>query len=308
MNNTPASEVSLLAQMQNILYQLKTHMLAAGGTVIGSSDGVTVIGGLDAVDRWLAPANIIRGSGGANRSWIVIRHTASGAGSIDVLIAYSTASDQTINLSISTSPFTGGLVTADPTATVPGNTNTTSALQVVATPVAPVRFSTMRSTVGDWIFLIAPVGSGLFTFHFQAHQLSGVEAGDTHIWYTQKQYLASGRGVPAADSTATNVGLWTHTGALGGSARGIFVPDLAGSSSVMGSMTSAGSPVSGSYPALPAVTGFQNRIKGTLVDIALAPADSSVLIGTEEPASPATSTTMIAGNLWVPNGGITPTL
>lgn len=306
LNQTPASEATVLAQMQNILYQMKTNMVAAGGVVQSSSDGSANAG---AADHWLSAANVIRGSGGANRSWVVIQHTASGAGSIYVLIAYSTASDHLINLTVSSSAFSGGGLTSDPT-TTGGNAIAVANQQVVASTLASVRFHTLRNTTGDFMFLISPVGSGRFTFLLSGHQLAGVEASDPHVWLSLHEYRTTSKGVFTLDGAGVNnYGLWQHTGAIAATNRSILNPELVSGTKVIDTLTASGSPVSGAFPALPAVVAFSNRIKGTLVDIALAPNDVTVLVGTEEPASPAASTTMIVGAaLWVPNGGVTPVL
>lgn len=106
--------------------------------------------------------------------------------------------------------------------------------------------------------------------------------------------------------SASNCIGFTYDG-TGSSATGIVY--LAGpGGSLQSSVTSGGDGASNKYPQFPLAvwTGSPTyQLRGILVDISGAPSGSGVVQGTEEPGSPAATTTCILGEGWFPNGGTT---
>ena len=121
VNTTYPTTGTLLGDSQQLLFGVKQTMVGniAGLTttwvVVGSSDGTTA--GLDGVDRWAAPANLIWGILANPRSWIVLGNDAINPG-FQLLLVLDRGTNDSISVYMSaTNGFTGGATNARPTAT-----------------------------------------------------------------------------------------------------------------------------------------------------------------------------------------------
>lgn len=100
-----------------LLFDIKTGLVTGSGawTVAGSSDAVAA--GMDSVDRWIDTGDIVFSTG--NHSWIVFEQAGIGSG-LQLLFDcdYSSTATEYLNVSVSyTGAFTGGTISAPPTAT-----------------------------------------------------------------------------------------------------------------------------------------------------------------------------------------------
>jgi hypothetical protein len=116
-NNTVAAQGSLLATNQLFMHTLKTRLLTFAlfpWTVVGSSNSVTF--GLDAVDRWVSTSNLVWANPGSNHSWIVLKQTGI-ASNFQICISLNSSNVYQVTIAASLSAgFTGGSLTARPTA------------------------------------------------------------------------------------------------------------------------------------------------------------------------------------------------
>jgi hypothetical protein len=114
VNQSIAPQGSALATMRRVLRTLVDSMLGFATSpwaVQGSSDSVTA--GMDAVNRWVADANLVWSGG--SRSWIVLRQTGIGA-TFEVCFDLSSGSSQIMTAVVSWVGFSGGSTSARPTA------------------------------------------------------------------------------------------------------------------------------------------------------------------------------------------------
>lgn len=299
-NNVPG-QASVTAQAQNVALALKNLILAAGGSVIGSSNSVAA--GLDAVDRWAAASDLVWNSAGNAHSWIVLRD----AHDLYWLIACSTGtgSPHLVNVTFGTTSFTGGSVTADPTAITAGNMRSLANKQFLRSTLANSKFHTWRSDRGDWLFGVSADLSGRVMTMWGSLLCENNEVGDLYPQTAFAAFADSGNGgfVRTNLASASHAAQWQNSGALAAGSN--WGPQQYGGTDVMSQFTSLGSGVSGRYPGLPVLLFSQAipALRGTLVDIEFAPGGTGVLQFTEDPASPATAERLIIGDFWVPSGG-----
>ena len=115
------TELSMHQKMMWDIKETLTGFTNAAWTVAGSSDGTTA--GMDATDRWVAYTDLTWNTG--NHSWIVLTRAAGGQIVIDLDISSATPQQAFIYASVS-GGFTGGSISARPTATVVIRLRTTS--------------------------------------------------------------------------------------------------------------------------------------------------------------------------------------
>ncbi len=100
-----------------LLLKIKNSFLSFGSspwTVVGSSNSVAA--GLDAVDRWAAASNIVFNSAGNAHSWIVLKQTGLGS-NFQILLDCNNTDTASLTVLMSMSAgFSGGSITAAPTA------------------------------------------------------------------------------------------------------------------------------------------------------------------------------------------------
>ena len=183
--------MSGLAQTRAILRALKNQLIGAGGltwtdgsgatitpagawTVVGSSDSSTA--GLDGVDRWAADSNLVWNAGGSAHSWIVLQQAGIST-TFQMLIALDVSSGAGTSLSIvvSHNAFTGGSVTANPTAT--GSNTVIGATTYGVGTAGTLRLHVMRSADGQGtriVFATGGIVTGLWIFDKMGQVTSGV--------------------------------------------------------------------------------------------------------------------------------------
>lgn len=315
-NNVPASQATKLAQAAEILYQLKTRIIAAAGgswQVDGSSNGAGA-GAMDATDRWSSAANVIWASAG-NRSWIVLSKTdyPTTGNKVYLTIDCSIAagSEQLVDISWATAIPTGGSATAAPTQ--PTNFKTFASKQFIRTPVAALKYHILTNTAGDWHLFVSADGSGYAMTAWSSKVMTNFDTGAKWPWMGLASFADSGKGgftVILGQSTSHSVGFQQTNDAPYSVIFGPVDLNVAGlGGSPMGQFDSAGSDISGQFPAAPVlVFGYDgsvnNAFQGAEVDLWLAPTHASVAQGTERPTG--TSQWALVGEFWVPNGNITP--
>lgn len=310
--NNVATTASLNAQAQQIIRAMKDNYKAAGWTVDYSCDSVTAGTPADGVDRWDSDTDLVWAAGGVAHSWMVLKSPTNYPGTgktIYLLIACSTgaSSQHLVNVTIGSATFTSGSTTTDPTA--PANNRAFTNKQFIRTPVVATKYHMMRNTVGDVINVVSTDGVG-YPLHVNGSwQTSGAESADTYPWIGAWCFQDSTRGgftVANMQNSTHSVTFWPtdNTVISSGGIGSIQAP-----SDVMSVFLAAGSSLTGTFPALPAILASQQSLKialrGTLVDVMLAPTGVVGLQGTVEPAS-GSSTTAIFGDFWIPNGNVTP--
>jgi hypothetical protein len=309
LNNVPL-QTTLDEQGKALIFAWKTLMLANGWTVDGSCDSVA--NGIDAVDRWASAANLVWAAAGVAHSWIVLHHPTRSQRLLIDLSTGATSQHQTTQI-WSSSSFSGGSNTAAPTTTA-GNSQTFTNKPHALTPVAPVHYHTERvGTTGEFMFNVSADGSGRFMTTFGLRHSSLFETGDDHPVIALACFNNATRGglTVANTQSATHAIMWNDDGTRTTGNFGVSQIIDAGATGISALQQSSGSSISGQFMMLPAIlwtgTGTVSP-RGQLVDVKIAPSQSTVSVGTEEPLSPATSTTCIVGEFWVPNGGVTPSL
>lgn len=168
------------------------------GTVMGSSDGVTA--GMDGNDRGLAsavfnPAKWVRAQSGTQaRSWIVIK-----IGNNWLLLDYVGAGDDRLFVYASRSPYSGGSITARPTAPneFPSSTGVGLIVSEGVAPTLNTRAHYVTDGVETFIFRTSRDGSGNFNLFFAGIELSNPPPGATMNWGFSSQFTSQGgRAVP----------------------------------------------------------------------------------------------------------------
>lgn len=127
VNVAPGDQGGILANRRRVLRRLKDILINAVSegppgfttpwTVVGSSDSVAA--GIDAVDRWDSDSDLVWANAGSAHSWMLLRQTGIQS-NFQMLISCSgtSATGQVLTVSFSPSAgYTGGSITADPTAT-----------------------------------------------------------------------------------------------------------------------------------------------------------------------------------------------
>ena len=117
VNQSTTTSGTIYTDLKALMYKIKASLVGFASspwTVVRSSNGVVA----DASDNWASAADVIWVTG-SNRSWIVLQQ--SGLGSTQICIScspYGSTNSDFLNLAISPSAgFTGGSITARPTAT-----------------------------------------------------------------------------------------------------------------------------------------------------------------------------------------------
>ncbi len=315
MNQVPASQATVTAQSQGMVLAMVTNYLAAGWTCLGSSDGATT-GALDAVNRWSAYTNLVWAAAGTNHSWIVLQSPAgypTASHLLQLLIACSPSTGTNvhmINMSVTTNGYTGGSLTADPTAVTGLDTKSYVNLQLSpsATVVSASRYHAVYDNVGNTFFSISVNGSGYPAFNCWTNKTSGFESGYLYPVIHFAAYNGAGTGSNTLGFMVRTSGLaaWTNAGVIDTGTTGMTVPyNATNGLNLMGSFTSTGSGFSGQWPGFPAAVFSSNALFfGTLTDMYLAPNHSSITQGAEEPSG--TTQMAIFGDLWIPDLGVAP--
>jgi hypothetical protein len=274
---------------------------------------------MDGVDRWDSDSDLVWNTAGNAHSWIVLYKSdyPSTGKSIDILIslAIATASPHLFNYACASMAFSGGSTTADPTTTTGTKTRTLTNRQLSpsGSVVTNCRYHIMRNTDGDVYLLVSQNSTGRCQHFTCSAKTLGQRTGtyaDPFPFFAHSSYATGAGGAPTAAQTInpTNcIGFNAHDD-LGNS--NTVIAGIYGTSgtNVQSSIPSTGDAHSSQYPMIPAIIWSGSpayQIRGYLADVKIGPSGSGVAQGTEEPASPAASTTVLLGELWIPNGGTT---
>lgn len=201
----------------NLLWYLKAFLKGTVGTadgrglwtVVGSSDGATA--GMDSVDRWTNTYDISKlvfANSSTARSWIVLQ--SPGALGMYLCLDFSGGSDagggNCMRAFASSTAFTGGSITALPTATKQFQVHCTSSdrQQMSDGSTDPHRFHYTADASGNFWFASSRNGTGM------AHYLLGVQkateqhTGDTGNVFSVIAFKTTARGAAEFDAT----GIW----------------------------------------------------------------------------------------------------
>lgn len=279
-------------------------------TVLGSSDGSTA--GIDGTDRWtdtFDSSKLVRAAAGVAHSWVILSHATTATW---LLIDLGTASDTTFNLLFSRTAFTGGSITARPTATQEYGFTTASIADT--TTAVTHRLSKVTDAAGNFFIFGAKTSAGLFHTWLGHTVLGSPRTGDSHPY------------VAIYESSVTGRGAGTYTGAMGrstaaagvqarspngaspgdvGATTGIVLPQ---SSYFTVTHNNASDSLRDAFPAWFWWRGGSGTLSGTrgkLPDVGMVNAGTN-----PGDVSPATgdSERVVVGNFLVPNGGVIPTL
>jgi hypothetical protein len=307
-NNNVPSQATLAAQAAAVVLARKTLMVDAGWTVQSSSNGTTA----NSSDNWTTVADLTWAAAGVAHSWIVLRSPTSFCASgyyIYCLIDLSTGATNyhlwTITWS-SEAIATGGTTTAAPTSATAGNRIVFTNKQFLRSTLANSKYHTKRSDSSDYVYLVSADASGYFLAVSGAFKAGNLRSGLNYPVLVLESFVDSGRGAPTLlnTNTTTHAVMWQQSGAtVTSGSMGVLGPYMNGNDA-MANYTSTGD-FAGAYPDFPAAvanTTATGAIYGTLVDVALAPTGSGVLVGTEEPSS-GSSTHEIVGAFWMPKNG-----
>lgn len=219
INNAFSSAVDQQVQYQEALYNWIDTFRTAGWTVVRSSNSVTAGAG----DNIASPADIVWGTGGSVRSWVVLSPPAAFWGYVtpweigNVLIAANeTAGDTTPQVIefrwVTNGTYTGGTTTANPTAsggtdTQPGSANIRSTFIPWSTPVAG-NWASWASTQGDVVFGIKQDGQiGWRTWAM----VCSFASGEPQLGYGNFRPAIFGIGSPTAGGAASGGALASTT-------------------------------------------------------------------------------------------------
>jgi len=150
----------------------------AAWSVAGSGDGVDPASGMDAVDRWTNRTKVVMAAG--NHSWIVVKQPALGSapGYLQVCIDFNSATNGTLSVVFSRAAgFTGGSISARPTATDQVVIAEATALWPTTAAVGSCGINCLKSTDGKVTRLMRSV-DGIFStsrVYWFMEQLNQVE-------------------------------------------------------------------------------------------------------------------------------------
>ncbi len=164
-----SDQTDQVIQYQEILFALKTILVAAGWPVQLSSDTVTAGSG----DRWLSAANVVLGLAGAG-SWITFRSPlAWDSHQVDLLLHVDATGlnprRALIQIAIDdTQPYTGGSTVSLPTTTGPETTILSGGTDLLPwTTATNGRYATWYTSRGDIMIGAKVTGRPFFSqFHY----------------------------------------------------------------------------------------------------------------------------------------------
>lgn len=182
-------------QFQELLFALKSILVAAGWTVTLSSDTVTAGSG----DRWIDAQDIVLGAAGAG-SWIVFRSPSAWASNqIDLLLYVNDTGSNPQNAPMriaieDTDPYTGGSTVALPTTLGAETSVMGSASDMLPwSTVTDGRYATLYTSRGDVMVLVKVTGKPFFS---QCHFIQSTTDADGG-GVGPRRWMMSGRTVGA---------------------------------------------------------------------------------------------------------------
>ena len=311
-NNVP-TQTTQTNQAQNVMFGLKSALVAAGYTVVSSSDSSTAGAG----DKWISSTNLVWNTTGNPHSWIQLESPSGMLPSSNrafILIDLTSTNVYQSSFSWASASFTGGSNTTGPTApaNAAGFVNKQFLHSTLTNSKYHYQYVSSGSQVGNFLFQTSQDGTGRMCFGFGFLASNGAESGDGWPCFGFSAFSEAGQGgMSAATIYAANASVLYHFDGTMTTATNLLTPSYNGTGDFMAQVTSAGSGVTGSYPDFPVVlcdvTSGKVSIRGYVVDLAYAPTGTSVTSGTVEPSTGPTTTT-IQGSFWVPNGNSVPSL
>lgn len=165
INQPFSSAVDQVIQLREAAFFLKSLAVAAGWSVVRSSDGANA----GAADFWTSAA-VLRIDTTGSGAWCALSSPPGWASATAQILLYinnaATGIDPTpqgFSIRGTTGVYSGGSTSALPTASA-AETAVSSAGNILGhTSPIDIRYATWRSSRGDFMFGIKPVGSGFFT-------------------------------------------------------------------------------------------------------------------------------------------------
>lgn len=304
--NTVPTQTNREVQGQNIIYALKTHLLAAGATVVGSSNGVAAA--MDAVDRWTSSAALVWAAAASAHSWIVLlddngRYWA-------LCCSTGATSEHLLTIIVSSTSFTGSSVTANPVPIDAANAQTWTSKQFARSTLTSSKYHTWRNDEGDWMFGVSALASGRVAFMMGSLETENSEVadGDHVLAFAIWNDAAKGAFLKANLVDVTQAAFWTSAGVLHATNEWDIV-DAYGANTgyILDTITNAGSGTTGDLLGYPInVWGSINQApRGTIRDLELAPRGTGINQFREDPESPDPAEWIILGEFWVPTNNTT---
>jgi hypothetical protein len=148
LNQTQAAAAAYTTDDPALLLKIVNAMIGFGAnpwTVLGSSDSSTA--GLDSVNRWSSVGKLVWNNAASAHSWIVLKQTGLSTNAQLLISCEGGGAGATATLLVSFSPsagFTGGTITARPTATD----------ECIATPAGTAAFGWVPSTNAASQFIV----------------------------------------------------------------------------------------------------------------------------------------------------------
>jgi len=186
-------------------------------TCEGSSDSSTA--GMDGSDRWTStftPSKLVRNTEGSAHSWIVLK-SPNAMGPVYLLLNYNGGSEGLINITFSSSAYTGGSTTAKPTAT----NETPYGTATVATAVGVISLESTFNVVykagfscnadGEWFYYTNRVSTGIFNSFLAMNKCVNTSGSDNWPWVLFGNQLNSGRGAGAVANICTTAQFTSRT-------------------------------------------------------------------------------------------------
>lgn len=323
---------SWLHAIAAFLMQLKTGTNGTSGappasalwSMYYSCDGVTAGTANDGVNRIMTAnaydqAKWVRAAAGSAHSWYVLKSGSSICGALPstpfyLIVDYGTAADTTVNVYLSKAAPTGGTTTARPTATDEvGVTN----LVMSDVTVSTHRLMFVVNSVGAFALTYAKSSAGIAHTVMAVQELvtPGLQVGEQFPMVLMCDTLATGRG-GGGSAQISGAGGWNNTnGVVSRSPLNNVVPNSGVGNGIMfpanSGFTTATTnhQVNGKTDTIPAQYYFNGTgatgVKGTIPDWYIS--NSANNVGNCEPSAGATEH-MNIGLIWMPNGGVTPTL
>lgn len=182
-NNSVANTGTALTTGKNLLVSLIARLIAMTSSswvcyysCKGAVGGVGTAG--DGVNRWASASDIVLASAGSNHSWMVLRNTNTG---VQVCIDLIN-NNSTITWSITISPsagFTGGSITARPTATDEWSYSTSQAWGFSGSDIAH-RFTIWQSTDGHCTRIMLASAGAITAFMVLGEKFNASVTGFTY--------------------------------------------------------------------------------------------------------------------------------
>jgi hypothetical protein len=261
-------------------------------TCEGSSDSSTA--NMAGTDLWTATfdgTKIVRASGAVAHSWIVLKSPVA-LGPYYLCIDWNAANDQTVTIMGSKNAFTGGTITARPTATKEWTVLSGTFCENVTTAH---RAHKAMDGNGNFFIETSKNGAGLFNMAFFGLTVSNTVSGEQSPFFTAFQFTTGARGAGRVQGMAVTGRSGDDSGTMTGS-----FGDLTFSGTTFGGTMQA-NVLNGAFDTLPVFVGstgptLKHGVRGTVPDVEIA---GIATVGASDPTT-GTQERMLLGDLLVP--------